>query len=46
MVLRRGKARFDLVTTDIREAVKGAKPIIVAVPSIAHDRFFEELVLF
>ena len=41
---RRGKARFDLVTTDIREAVKGAKLIIVAVPSIAHDRFFEELV--
>ena len=41
---RRGKARFDLVTTDIREAVKGAKIIIVAVPSIAYDRFFEELV--
>ena len=41
---RRGKAKFDLVTTDIREAVKGAKLIIVAVPSIAHDRFFDELV--
>ena len=41
---RRGKAKFDLVTTDIGEAVKGAKLIIVAVPSIAHDRFFDELV--
>lgn len=41
---RSGKAVFDLVTTDITEAVKGARLIIVAVPSIAHNVFFEKLV--
>lgn len=42
--VRTGNAQFDMVTTDMQEAVKGAKIIIVTVPSIAHDRFFEELV--
>ncbi|KXT78907.1 NAD/NADP-dependent octopine/nopaline dehydrogenase family protein [Streptococcus sp. DD13] len=41
---RSGQAFFDLVTTDIAEAVKGAKIIIVGVPSLAHDSFFERLI--
>lgn len=41
---RNGKAYFDLITTDVAECVKGAKLVIVAVPSIAHDAFFEKLV--
>ncbi|MCK4030130.1 NAD/NADP octopine/nopaline dehydrogenase family protein [Streptococcus iners] len=41
---RSGRAFFDLVTDRIEEAVAGAKIIIVAVPSIAHDQFFEALV--
>ncbi|MGT2911439.1 NAD/NADP octopine/nopaline dehydrogenase family protein [Streptococcus cameli] len=41
---RSGKAYMDLVTTDIKEAVKEARLILVTVPSIAHDTFFEQLV--
>ena len=41
---RSGTAHFDLITTDVAEAVKGCKLIIVAVPSVAHDAFFEKLV--
>lgn len=41
---RSGQAHFELVTTDIVEAVEGAGLVIVAVPSVAHDRFFELLV--
>lgn len=41
---RTGKAHFDLITTDVAECVKGAKLIIVAVPSLAHDTFFEKLI--
>ncbi|MGT2743369.1 NAD/NADP-dependent octopine/nopaline dehydrogenase family protein [Streptococcus plurextorum] len=41
---RSGKAYFELVTTNMAEAVKGAGIIVVAVPSIAHDAFFEQLV--
>jgi opine dehydrogenase len=41
---RSGTAYFDLITTDIAECVKGCKLIIVAVPSVAHDTFFEKLV--
>lgn len=41
---RLGTAHFDLITTDIAECVKGCKLLIVAVPSIAHDSFFEKLV--
>lgn len=43
---RSGRAFFDLVTDRIEEAVAGAKIVIVAVPSIAHDQFFEALVPF
>ena len=41
---RTGTAHFSLVTTDIKEAVQGSKLIIVAIPSVAHDAFFEKLV--
>lgn len=41
---RFGKATFDLVTDSVAEAVKGAKIIIVGVPSIAHEPFFKELI--
>lgn len=41
---RYGNAKFDLITTDIAEAVKGCKLIIIAVPSVAHNTFFEKLV--
>lgn len=41
---RSGTAHFDMITTDIAQCVKGAKLVIVAVPSIAHDTFFEKLV--
>lgn len=41
---RSGTAYFDMVTTDVAECVKGCKLIIVAVPSIAHDTFFEKLI--
>lgn len=41
---RDGKAFFDLVTTDVAECVKDCKLIIVAVPSVAHDVFFDKLI--
>ncbi len=41
---RLGTAYPDVVTSDMAECVKGCKLIIVAVPSLAHDSFFEELV--
>ncbi len=41
---RSGTAKFDLITTDIAECVKGCQQIIVAVPSVAHDIFFEKLI--
>jgi opine dehydrogenase len=41
---RFGKATFSLVTDSVAEAVKGAKLIIVGVPSIAHEPFFKELI--
>lgn len=41
---RTGKAMFNMLTSDIEEAVKGAKLIIIAIPSVAHDKFFERLV--
>lgn len=41
---RSGRAHLDLVTTDLAQALSGAKLVIVAVPSIAHDAFFEQLV--
>ena len=41
---RSGKAHFSVLTSDIAEAVKDAKLIIIAIPSVAHDIFFEKLV--
>jgi len=41
---RTGTAHFDLITSDVAECVKGAKLIIVAVPSIGQEPFFEKLV--
>lgn len=41
---RKGTAYFNLLTDDIVEAVKGAKLVIIAIPSVAHDIFFEKLV--
>lgn len=37
---RSGRAIVEQVTTDISEAVAGARLVIVAVPSVAHDTFF------
>ena len=41
---RSGKAYFDLVTSNMAEAVKGAGLIVVAAPAMAHEPFFRELV--
>lgn len=41
---RTGTARFEKVTTDVQEAVKGAGIIIVATPSVGHRTFFERLI--
>ncbi|MBQ3301118.1 MAG: NAD/NADP octopine/nopaline dehydrogenase family protein, partial [Eggerthellaceae bacterium] len=41
---RFGKGTFSLVTNSIAECVKGAKLIIVGMPSVAHEVFFRELV--
>lgn len=41
---RSGKAFFDMITTDVAECVKGCKLIVVAIPSVAHNTFFEKLV--
>ncbi len=41
---RSGQARFDRVTTDVAEAVKGAGIVVVGTPSFGHRPFFEKLV--
>ncbi|MDR1546422.1 MAG: NAD/NADP octopine/nopaline dehydrogenase family protein [Deltaproteobacteria bacterium] len=41
---RVGQARYDLVTTDVAEAVRGAGLIIVATPALGHRPFFEKLI--
>ena len=41
---RSGTAHYDLITEDVAACVKGCKIVIVGVPSIAHDVFFEKLV--
>lgn len=41
---RSGKAYFDLVTSDMGAAVKGAGLIVVAAPAMAHEPFFKELI--
>jgi opine dehydrogenase len=41
---RAGIAKIDTVTTDMSEALKGVSLIIVALPSIAHEVFFEKMI--
>lgn len=41
---RSGRAFFDLVTSDIAAAVKGAGLIVVAAPAMAHEPFFKALI--
>ncbi|MDR1110196.1 MAG: NAD/NADP octopine/nopaline dehydrogenase family protein [Deltaproteobacteria bacterium] len=41
---RTGQATYDLVTTDVAEAVKGAGLIIMATPALGHVPFFERLI--
>ena len=41
---RNGIAKFDLVSDDLAEVVAGAQIILVAVPSVGHQTFFERLV--
>ncbi|MFR0646021.1 2-dehydropantoate 2-reductase N-terminal domain-containing protein [Limosilactobacillus mucosae] len=41
---RSGIAKFDLVSDDLKEVVAGAQIILVAVPSVGHNAFFEQLV--
>ncbi|MEE6662118.1 hypothetical protein [Limosilactobacillus fermentum] len=41
---RHGIAKFDLVSDDLAEVVAGAQIILVAVPSVGHQTFFERLV--
>ena len=40
---RLGNAKFDLVTDDMAKAVDGVKLILVCIPSVAHEAFFEQL---
>ena len=41
---RSGRARFDMVTSDMKAAVKGAGLIVVAAPAMAHEPFFRALI--
>ncbi len=41
---RIGKGEFALATNSVAECVKGAKLIIVGIPSVAHEIFFKELI--
>ncbi|MDR1049929.1 MAG: NAD/NADP octopine/nopaline dehydrogenase family protein [Deltaproteobacteria bacterium] len=41
---REGQARYDLVTTEVARAVKGAGIIIVCTPALGHVPFFEKLI--
>lgn len=41
---RSGRAHFDMVTSDMAKAVKGAGLIVVAAPAFAHEPFFRKLV--
>lgn len=41
---RFGRAKYALATNSVAEAVRGAKLIIIGVPSIAHEPFFRELI--
>lgn len=42
--VRFGKGKFSLVTNNVAECVRGAKLIIVGIPSIAHETFFKQLI--
>ena len=41
---RSGNAKFDVITTDMAAAVKGAGHIVVAAPAFAHEHFFRQLI--
>ena len=41
---RSGNAKFDLITSDMAKAVKGAGHIVVAAPAFAHEHFFRLLI--
>ena len=41
---RVGQAKYDLVTTNVAEAVKGAGIIVVATPALGHIPFFQKLI--
>ena len=41
---RSGRAFLDVVTTDMEEAVKGAKLIIIGIPAFVHEEYFRLLV--
>lgn len=41
---REGQARYDLVTTNVSAAVKGAGIIIITTPALGHKPFFEKLI--
>ena len=41
---RSGRAYFDLVTTDIEKAVKGAGLIVIAMGSWGHEPTFRQLI--
>ncbi len=41
---REGTAKYDLVTTNVADAVRGAGQIIVCTPALGHRPFFEKLI--
>lgn len=41
---RSGKARPDVVTSDMAEAVKGARIIVLSVPALSHEEYIRTLV--
>ncbi len=40
---RLGLAEIDVVTTDMSEAMKGAGLVIVTIPAVGHEAFFERM---
>ena len=41
---RSGRAHLDMYTTDMAEAVKGAKFILMSIPALAHEDYLRKLV--
>ena len=41
---RTGQAKYEMVTNDVAQAVKGAGIIIIATPALGHKPFFEKLI--